>query len=126
MTAPAPMKLSHGRSAAGGQNLALRARGAEPLKFYARGRERVFCNMVRRACMVLATSGLLGVIASAEPVVRWDFGTEETTKLIEHGAVHRDLPGPRPPEFPDFDPENMAVQFDGQGAHFSFADRGPA
>ncbi|MEA3208222.1 MAG: hypothetical protein QOE70_1279 [Chthoniobacter sp.] len=67
----------------------------------------------------------MSAVAAAEPIARWDFGTEETTKLIEHGAVHRDLPGPRPPEFPDFDPANMAVQFDGGGAHFSFADRGP-
>src|SRR5207244_7542914 len=67
----------------------------------------------------------LTAIAAAEPVARWDFGQEETTKLIAHGGVHRDLPGPRPPEFPDFDPENLAVKFDGSGAYYSFADRGP-
>ncbi len=78
-----------------------------------------------RSCAALAGLFALTTLASAEPVARWDFGSEETTKLIGHGAVHRDLPGPRPPEFPDFDPENMAVQFDGRGAHYSFADRGP-
>ena len=57
----------------------------------------------------------------ADPVVRWDFGVEESTKLIAHGGVHRDLPGPRPPEFPDFDPANLAVKFDGTGSHYSFA-----
>jgi cytochrome c553 len=61
---------------------------------------------------------------AADPVARWGFGTEETSRLTEHGGVHRDLPGPRPPEFPDFDPGNLAVKFDGAGSHFSFADPG--
>ena len=33
----------------------------------------------------------MSAVAVAEPIARWAFGTEETTKLIEHGAVHRDL-----------------------------------
>src|ERR1051325_1029770 len=64
-------------------------------------------------------------IASAATVARWDFGTEEPSKLVPHGGVHRDVPGPRPPEFPDFDANNTAVQFDGSGAYFSFEDTGP-
>ncbi|NBV87292.1 MAG: hypothetical protein EBS01_13760, partial [Verrucomicrobia bacterium] len=56
---------------------------------------------------------------------RWDFGAEEATKLEEHGGVHRDVPGPRPPEFPDFDANNTAVLLDGNGAHFTFPDLGP-
>ena len=40
------------------------------------------------------------------------------------GTVQRDAPGPRPPEFPDFDAGNTAVKLDGSGAHFSFADPG--
>ncbi len=58
------------------------------------------------------------------PVARWDFGTEETTRLTSQGGVHRDQPGPRPPEFPDFDPQNTAVKFDGEGARFTVADPG--
>lgn len=62
----------------------------------------------------------------AVPAYRWDFGAEETTKLEEHGGVHRDVPGPRPPEFPDFDANNTAVRLDGNGAHFTFPDLGPS
>lgn len=62
--------------------------------------------------------------AGADPVARWNFGAEETTHLVSHAGVHRDQPGPRPPEFPDFDPDNTAVRFDGSGAHYSFADPG--
>ncbi|MGC4007414.1 MAG: hypothetical protein QM811_31540 [Pirellulales bacterium] len=60
----------------------------------------------------------------AAPVVRWEFGSEEQTPLISHGGVHRDVPGPRPPEYPDFEVGNTAVKFDGKGAHFAFADPG--
>jgi hypothetical protein len=35
-------------------------------------------------------------------------------------------PGPRPPEFPDFEASNTAARFDGAGAHYTFADPGPA
>ncbi len=59
-----------------------------------------------------------------EVVARWSFGTEETSKLVAHGGVHRDQPGPRPPEFPDFESHNTAVRFDGSGAHYSLADTG--
>ncbi|MEW4453539.1 DUF1553 domain-containing protein [Bremerella sp. JC817] len=59
-----------------------------------------------------------------EPVVFWEFGAEEETPLIAHGGVHRDVPGPRPPVYPDFDNGNTAVKFDGRGAYFSYADPG--
>src|SRR5438552_908255 len=89
------------------------------------GRIAAMRRAVTHSCATSAALFAMSAATAAEPIARWAFGTEETTKLIEHGAVHRDLPGPRPPEFPDFDSENMAVQFDGGGAHFSFADRGP-
>lgn len=60
----------------------------------------------------------------AAPVVRWDFGAEESTPLTPHGGVHRDVPGPRPPEFPDFEKNNTAVKLDGKGAYFSHPDQG--
>lgn len=59
-----------------------------------------------------------------EPVVMWEFGSEEESPLIAHGGVHRDVPGPRPPAFPDFDETNTAVKFDGQGAYYSYEDPG--
>ena len=63
-------------------------------------------------------------MAFSAPVFRWDFGSEEATVLEPHGAVHRDVPGPRSPEFPEFDAANTAVKFDGKGAYFSFSDPG--
>ncbi len=70
---------------------------------------------------------LLGLAATtaAAPVARWDFGTEEPSKLESVGGVHRDVPGPRPPTYPDFDGNNTAAKFDGSGSHFVFADPGP-
>lgn len=72
---------------------------------------------------------LLGAIdppraPGATPVAAWAFSAEEETPLLAHGGVHRDVPGPRPPEYPDFEAANTAVKFDGSGAHFSFADTG--
>jgi hypothetical protein len=61
---------------------------------------------------------------ATETVAFWHFGTEETSRLEPHGAVHRDQPGPRPPEFPDFDAGNTAVRLDGRGSYFRLADPG--
>src|SRR3954447_17064720 len=70
--------------------------------------------------------GLAGVAwgSGRPPSARWDFGTEETTPLRSHGGVHRDVPGPRPPTYPDFEASNTAVRLDGSGAHLSFEDAG--
>ena len=57
--------------------------------------------------------------------IRWNFGAEETTPLEANEGVHRDVPGPRPPDYPDFDAGNTAVKLDGKGAHLSVADTGP-
>ena len=62
--------------------------------------------------------------STAAPVVRWEFGAEEETPLVAHGNVQRDVPGPRPPAFPDFDATNTAAKFDGGESFFSFADPG--
>ncbi|WP_414664511.1 DUF1553 domain-containing protein [Horticoccus sp. 23ND18S-11] len=69
---------------------------------------------------------LLSLNAVAAPVARWDFGEEETTRLEPVGAVQRDVPGPRPPAFPDFEKNNTAVRLDGSGARFVLADPGAA
>ncbi len=73
-------------------------------------------------CAILAAASA----SAAGPVARWNFGQEEATPLVAHGGVQRDVPGPRPPEFPDFDSANTAAKFDGNGAHFAFADSGAA
>jgi mono/diheme cytochrome c family protein len=57
--------------------------------------------------------------------IRWNFGAEETTSLEASEDVHRDVPGPRPPDYPDFDSGNTAVKLDGKGARLSVADSGP-
>ncbi|MCE2814834.1 MAG: DUF1553 domain-containing protein [Planctomycetaceae bacterium] len=74
---------------------------------------------------------LLGVIAKfslaqapESLVVRWDFESEETSKLRLVGTVHRDIPGPRAPLYPDFDANNTAVKLDGNGGHLEFDDPG--
>src|SRR6185295_9078546 len=76
------------------------------------------------AAMLLLVGSLATTAHAADPLVRWDFGSEESTRLTSHKGVHRDVPGPRPPEYPDFDPNNTAVKFDGEGSHFSFEDPG--
>jgi len=79
------------------------------------------------ALMIAMTCGLLLQTARAdEPslVVRWDFGSEETSRLEPVGGVHRDVPGPRPPLYPDFEVDNTAVKLDGQGARLVLADPG--
>ncbi|MDB5298042.1 MAG: Planctomycete cytochrome, partial [Phycisphaerales bacterium] len=76
------------------------------------------------AAAVWSGGGLPARAADVEPVARWGFDAEETSRLVSHGGVHRDEPGPRPPEFPDADPGNLAVRLDGAGSHFAFADPG--
>ncbi|MBX3415648.1 MAG: DUF1553 domain-containing protein [Pirellulales bacterium] len=80
-------------------------------------------------CVVFLT--LVAVLISPLPaladetiIARWDFGAEETTPLKMNGGVHRDVPGPRPPDYPDFEPNNTAVKLDGEGAYLSFDDPG--
>lgn len=78
---------------------------------------------------LLAGAALSGrpVVAAepAAPVYHWRLGSEESTRLVPHGNVGRDVAGPRPPEFPDFTADNTAVQLDGRGARLMFADPGP-
>ena len=75
-----------------------------------------------------AVLSLLVVMASpvpAAPVMRWDFGEESTSKAVAVGEVQRDVPGPRPPMFPDFERNNTAIRLSG-GAHLALADSGAA
>lgn len=75
--------------------------------------------------LLLAAAHLAPLAGAAAPVARWDFGTGEPGRLVPVGAVQRDVPGPRPPEFPEFAAGNIAVKLDGNGAHLRLADPGP-
>lgn len=76
--------------------------------------------------MIVVGSTNAVVAQEGETVATWEFGSEEATPLESHGGVHRDQPGPRPPEFPDFDSQNTAILLDGKGSHFEFEDPGVA
>ncbi|MBA2114139.1 DUF1553 domain-containing protein [Bremerella alba] len=72
------------------------------------------------ACSLLSST----VFADENTAAFWEFGQEEATLLHPIGGIHRDVPGPRPPKFPDFPVNNTAVNFDGQGSRFVFDDPG--
>lgn len=76
----------------------------------------------------LPTIALLLVILSPSLAtagdIRWEFSAEESTPLALHGSVHRDVPGPRPPDYPEQAPDNTAVRFDGRGAYLAVNDPG--
>ncbi|MCB1232344.1 MAG: DUF1553 domain-containing protein [Verrucomicrobiae bacterium] len=89
-----------------------------------------FSRLGRRIPAVLvAVAGSAALAGNAEAgdppsVTRWDFGTEEPVPMTIQGDAVRDQPGPRPPEFPDFTPENTAIQLKGKGARIEIADPG--
>ncbi len=58
-------------------------------------------------------------------VAHWDFGAEESTKLLTHGGLQRDQAGPRA-EFPNFAEDNTAIRLDGKGAYVRVTDPGPS
>lgn len=85
--------------------------------------------VTRQGILLVFTLGLWLRVAALQagdrPVVtKWDFGAEETSQLRSHGGVHRDVPGPRPPDYPDFDAGNTAIKLDGNGAYFAVEDTG--
>jgi hypothetical protein len=83
-------------------------------------------SCVSQLMMVLCVLVVCGPVTAADPpaALRWNFGAEETTPLVANGDIHRDVPGPRPPEYPDFEVNNTAVRFDGGGVWLSFEDPG--
>jgi hypothetical protein len=81
---------------------------------------------MKSPCLLLLVLACFTAAASAAtPVARWDFNEEDTSRAIAVGAVQRDVPGPRPPVFPDFEARNTAAKFGGAGAHLALADPGP-
>jgi mono/diheme cytochrome c family protein len=61
----------------------------------------------------------------SKPVLQLDFGQEESAPFIAIGNVVRDQAGPRPPEFPDFEANNTAIQLQGKGSRYEIKDPGP-
>ncbi len=57
-------------------------------------------------------------------VTQWDFEMEEIEPMTAHGDVVRDQPGPRPPEFPNFNIENTAIYLKGKGSRIEIPDAG--
>jgi len=84
---------------------------------------------LRRSCSIFVAlcccSIFLPVVCGQSVVARWDFGTEEPAPVTMHGEVAKDIPGPRPPEFPDFAEDNTAIKLNGSG-YLSIADPGTA
>ncbi len=82
--------------------------------------------MKSRQCvqLCLALFGLGALVAEAASVARWDFNEEDTSRAVAVGGVQRDVPGPRPPMYPDFERNNTALHLDGAGAHLALADPG--
>jgi mono/diheme cytochrome c family protein len=81
-------------------------------------------NLFARPCGMLSLLGFVVPAALlAAPVARWDFGEESTSRAVAVGEVQRDVPGPRPPVFPDFERNNTAIRLSG-GAHLALADSG--
>lgn len=77
------------------------------------------------AVSVILWGGICRNLSADEPAVAfWEFGTEEQTPLHPVGGVHRDVPGPRPPIYPDFADNNLSVNLDGRGSRFVFEDPG--
>ncbi|EAQ81402.1 hypothetical protein DSM3645_23461 [Blastopirellula marina DSM 3645] len=67
------------------------------------------------------SASILGAAATSlhadeQPIALWEFGPEEQTPLHPVGGIHRDVPGPRPPKYPDFSINNASVNFDGSGS----------
>ena len=67
---------------------------------------------------------VMSMASDPKLAAQWDFNAEESTPLQSHGVVQRDIPGPRPTTYPDFDASNTAVRLDGNGAYLSLEDPG--
>jgi len=82
--------------------------------------------ILRTTLSLLGIFGVCGLHADdSKPVLQLDFGQEESAPLIPVGNVVRDQAGPRPPEFPDFESNNTAIQLKGKGSRFEIKDPGP-
>lgn len=83
-------------------------------------------SIQRFACALLLIALQNPLTAADNTLVeRFDFGQEELGPLVPKGDLVRDQVGPRPPEFPNLEADNTAVQLKGNGARFEIKDPGP-
>lgn len=75
-------------------------------------------------CALLLVCGMGLYADDSKPVLQLDFGQEESAPLVAVGGVVRDQAGPRPPEFPDFEANNTAIQLQGKGSRYEIKDPG--
>lgn len=91
-----------------------------------------FLTIALRLALMASVSPVAFQVADCAParaadhhgVARWEFGTEEITRVAYSGSVQRDARGPRPPMFPDFSETNTAIKLNGDGAHVVIQDTG--
>ena len=91
-----------------------------------------FLTIALRLALMASVSPVAFQVADCVParasdhhgVARWEFGTEEITRVAFSGSVQRDARGPRPPMFPDFSETNTAIKLNGDGAHVVIQDTG--
>ena len=76
----------------------------------------------RRYLPPLLFLSLVAPIAADESIV-WDFDTAAEYPWKQHGQIQLKQPGPRPPEFPDFATNNVAMGFSAT-AYLSVPDPG--
>ena len=89
-----------------------------------RARMKLISNHLFILSALLLASGMALHADDSKPVLQLDFGQEESAPLISVGGVVRDQAGPRPPEFPDFEANNTAIQLQGKGSRYEIKDSG--
>ncbi|MEW4490678.1 DUF1553 domain-containing protein [Thalassoglobus sp. JC818] len=94
-----------------------------------------FRSLAVATLWVILPCGVLSAQPSAQPnsstpdseslqaVAEWNFEEGESAQYQAHGNVEGDQEGPRPPEFPDMLPTNLAVKLDAE-AYLSVPDDG--
>lgn len=84
-------------------------------------------RLIPLACFLLAMAGVARAstgVADETPAARWSFEVPGSGGEVAHGNATFGEPGPRPPEFPDFSPDNRALRLDGRGAYLAIPDEG--
>ena len=78
--------------------------------------------MLNLFCIILVISTAFIPLARAG-VTLWSF-VSPNHDLVPHGKVTINEPGPRPPEFPDFEENNTAIRLDGRNSRVMIEDLG--
>ena len=78
--------------------------------------------MLNLFCIILVISIAFLPLARAGETL-WSFDSPNDD-LVPHGKVTINEPGPRPPEFPDFEENNTAIRLNGRNSRVMIADPG--